>query len=65
VSDTTTDSISIIRSKALAQRLGVSEVTLWRMRHQLPPKVRISQRVQGWRQSDIQAWLESRTQAAV
>jgi predicted DNA-binding transcriptional regulator AlpA len=61
VSDTTTDTISIIRSKALAQRLGVSEVTLWRMRKELPPKVRISQRVQGWRQSDIAAWLERRT----
>jgi predicted DNA-binding transcriptional regulator AlpA len=59
-----TDSIGIIRSKELAQRLGVSQVTLWRMRADLPPKVRISQRIQGWRQTDIQAWLESRTQQA-
>jgi predicted DNA-binding transcriptional regulator AlpA len=58
------DSISIIRNKELARRLGVSEVTLWRMRSELPPKVRISKGVQGWRASDISRWLESR-QAAV
>lgn len=52
----------IIRKRPLAKQLGVSPVTVWRMqqRGDLPPAVRISRGVVGWRQADIQTWLESR-----
>jgi predicted DNA-binding transcriptional regulator AlpA len=55
------DNFTIIRRKALAQALGVSTVTLWRMRDELPPQVQISKGISGWRQSDIHAWIEKRS----
>jgi predicted DNA-binding transcriptional regulator AlpA len=60
VSDTT-DSITLIRDKQLATKLGVSLVTLWRMRDDLPPKIRISKGVSGRRLSDVEQWLERRS----
>jgi len=60
VSDNTTDKITILRRAELAARLGVSTVTLWRMRDELPPQIQISKGIVGWRQSDIAAWLETR-----
>jgi predicted DNA-binding transcriptional regulator AlpA len=56
----TTDNLTIIRRKALAQRLGVSDVTLWRMRDELPKPVQISKGISGWRAGDIAQWLERR-----
>lgn len=52
----------IIRASELAEMLGISKPTLWRMekRGELPPKIRISKRVVGWRESDISSWLNSR-----
>jgi predicted DNA-binding transcriptional regulator AlpA len=65
VSDTTTDNTTIIRRKALAERLGVSEVTLWRMRADLPAPIQISKGVKGWRAGDIATWLEKRSVGSV
>lgn len=51
----------IVRRKALAKQLDVSNTTLWRMRHDLPPPIKISKGIEGWRQSVIDQWLEKRT----
>jgi predicted DNA-binding transcriptional regulator AlpA len=59
--DTASPEITLVRRKALAKALGVSEVTLWRLRDELPRAVEISKGVRAWRQSDISAWLETRT----
>lgn len=55
--------MKIIRPKQLAEMLSVSTVTLWRMekRRELPPRIKISTRAVGWRESDIKEWLESRS----
>ena len=52
----------IHRPKPLAKRLGVSITTLWRMRgrNEFPEPVQISPGAIGWRESDVQAWLETR-----
>ena len=54
--------IKIIRKSALADMLGVSRTTLWRMEKsgQLPAAVKISETVSGWLESDIKEWLEER-----
>ena len=51
------------RPKPLAKRLGVSTVTLWRMRqrHEFPEPVQISRGAIGWRESDVQAWLDAKS----
>lgn len=53
----------IIRPQMLMRMLGVSRSTLWRWEQQglLPPKVTLSERVVGWRYTEIQSWLEART----
>ena len=53
-------SFKIIRAKELAESLGISIPTLWRMekKGQLPPKIKISDRVSGWRETDILDWLK-------
>jgi predicted DNA-binding transcriptional regulator AlpA len=60
VSNTPTDNITLIRDKALAAKLGVSLVTLWRMRDDLPPKIHISRGVSGRRLTDVEAWLNEK-----
>ena len=52
----------IIRPARLANLLGLSRATLWRMekRGELPPKIALSPGVTGWRESDISEWLEAR-----
>ena len=52
----------IIRKPELAKILGVSKQTIWRMqkRGDLPSRIQISKRVVGWRETDIEAWLDSR-----
>ena len=53
--------MKILRPIHLAKLLGVSTSTIWRMEKagKLPPKYKISDRVVGWRQQDIDQWLES------
>jgi predicted DNA-binding transcriptional regulator AlpA len=58
--NTTANPERIIRRKELAQRLGVSSTTLWRMRYELPPHIKLSSRISGWRLSDIDNWIENR-----
>jgi predicted DNA-binding transcriptional regulator AlpA len=44
----------------------VSETTIWRMRRnkQFPEPVSISPNRKAWRESDVRAWLNSRSAAA-
>lgn len=49
----------VVRPGELAERLGVSRVTLWRWERagELPPKRRIGPNVVGWLQSEIDEWF--------
>lgn len=51
----------IIRTVDLAQRLGVSKQTLWRLSKDptFPKKVKISQRAVGWKVSEIEIWIQT------
>lgn len=61
---TPTDTDRILRPRRLAEHLGVSLTTLWRMRQrgELPRPIRISAGAVGWRLSKIEAWLSEREQ---
>lgn len=51
-----------ISQKEITQKLGISLVTLWRLRRagSFPEPVQISARRLGWRQDDIEKYLNSR-----
>lgn len=51
----------LVRPAKVAERLGISVVTLWRMRRRgdFPPPLRIGRAV-AWRESELEAWIESR-----
>ena len=52
----------LLRPHDLAELLGISISTLYRLERQgtLPPKVRMSSRVSGWRRADVEEWLRGR-----
>jgi len=54
----------IIRPRELADRIGLSLATLWRLRRRgdLPEPIRLSPGCVGWRTSDIDAWLAARAE---
>lgn len=54
---------NIIRPKNLMKLIGVSRSTLWRMEKagKLPAKVIISDRICGWKQAEIESWLDEKT----
>ena len=56
--------LSIIRPNELAELLSISIPTLYRMINsgELPPKIRIGKRAVGWRRSQIEDWIEERTE---
>ncbi len=51
----------LIRPNALAEKLGVSIPTLYRLmkKPEFPDKIRISSQAIGFRESEISAWMES------
>ncbi len=53
----------MLRPKDVAARVGLSVQTLYRLVKQgeFPPWVKLSKRSSGWRASDVEAWLASRT----
>jgi prophage regulatory protein len=55
----------IVRPAEVAEALGVSKVTLWRMRRRgdLPAPLRISANAVGWRESTVSRWLDEREEA--
>jgi predicted DNA-binding transcriptional regulator AlpA len=56
----------MIRPRPLAQRLGLSVTTIWRLRqkHEFPEPVRISKGACAWREADIAVWVQQREKAA-
>ena len=56
----------ILRPSNVARLLGVSRTTLWRWTKagHLPPPIKLGPGVTGWRASDIDAWVASRSDPA-
>ena len=56
----------ILRRPAVEQRTGLSRSTIydWMKRGEFPQPVALGARLVGWRESDIQAWLEARESKA-
>lgn len=56
--------MKIIRPTQLAEMHSVSTTTIWRLekRGELPPRLKILQRAVGWRESDIEAWLNEKAE---
>jgi len=52
----------LLRPRALAEILGITVTTIWRMRQRgdLPEPIRISPGAVGWREADIEAWITAR-----
>jgi prophage regulatory protein len=52
----------IIRESEVRNRTGLSRTTRWRLiqRKKFPAPVSISDYAVGWRESEIQAWIEGR-----
>jgi prophage regulatory protein len=52
----------LIRSADLAEQLGVSRTTLWRMTKDgtFPAPVQLTAGIKGWLPSSVDAWLEAR-----
>lgn len=55
----------LIRHAALAEQLGISRTTLWRMvrNGEFPAPRRITAGVKGWLPSEVDEWLQQRTAA--
>jgi excisionase family DNA binding protein len=56
--------LQILRTQELADLLGVSKQTVWRLSKsgELPPKVKISGRAVGWTWGSIRDFVEERKQ---
>lgn len=52
----------ILRDKEVQERTGLSRVTRWRKirEGEFPQPVQLSTRSVGWRESEVNAWLENR-----
>ena len=50
----------ILRTKQVLALLGIGRTTLWRWARKglIPKAVRLGPRAVGWRQSDLQQWLD-------
>jgi predicted DNA-binding transcriptional regulator AlpA len=62
---TTRHPLSIIRQQELAKMLGVTVWTVIRMMNagELPPRVKVSSRIKGWKLSDIEEWIHNNQEA--
>ncbi len=65
IHQTTIDVSRIVRPRELAERLGVSLATIWRMRRrgEFPEPVRISPGCCGWSERTLAEWLKQRAEA--
>ena len=54
----------ILRPRELANHVGLSLATVWRLRRRgdLPEPIRLSPGCVGWRSSVVDAWLQTRSQ---
>lgn len=59
-------STRILRAAELAERLGISRVSLWRWERErrMPPKRIVGPNVVGWLESEIEEWIASLPTAA-
>lgn len=55
----------ILRPRAVCDRLSISRTTLWRKQKdgKFPAPIRLGSNSIGWRESQIEAWLDSREAA--
>lgn len=55
----------ILSPRQLVELTGLSPATIWRMRRRgdLPDPIRLSPGRVGWREADIERWIEQRAQA--
>ena len=58
-----TNALCILRRKEVEQRIGLARSSLYSLiaANQFPRPVQLSVRAVGWREADVNAWLESRT----
>ncbi|MCK7578892.1 MAG: AlpA family transcriptional regulator [Chromatiales bacterium] len=63
---TTSPAPRIIRLPEVVDRIGMSRGSVYRLMTlgRFPKSVKLSERAVGWRESDLDAWLESREHAA-
>ncbi len=56
----------ILRDPEVAERTGLSRTTRWRLikAQKFPQPVKLTEHAVGWRESEINNWVESRTHAA-
>lgn len=56
----------ILRAEQVAELLGCSIKHIQNLQKagKLPPRIRVSDRIVGWRESDLEAWLTSRREEA-
>lgn len=56
----------LLRIDQVAELLGCSERTVRNLHRagRMPPRIAISERLIGWRESDIEAWLYSKREGA-
>ena len=52
----------ILNSNEVVKKIGWSEVTVWRMERAglFPKRINLSDRRVGWKESEIEDWLDSR-----
>ena len=52
----------ILREPEVLDAIGISRSQLWNLLKdgKFPARVRLAGRSMGWKQSDVQAWIESR-----
>lgn len=55
----------LMRRRAVAERVGLSAVTIWRLERsgRFPKSIRISPGAIAWRETDIERWIEEREAA--
>jgi prophage regulatory protein len=55
-----------LRRREVTARTGLSSTTLWRLENlgQFPKRRQLSERLVGWLETDIDAWIESRQESA-
>lgn len=52
----------IIRKRELHQRVGYSDVHIWRLEKagQFPKRIQLGPRAVGWLESEVDAWIQAR-----
>jgi prophage regulatory protein len=62
---TTSTPTRLLRRRAVAERVGLSAVTIWRLQRtgQFPKSIQISPGAVAWRETDIERWIEEREAA--